>query len=90
MLTSWSSDLSGSPETSSQILSQFLWFKKYIKIEGTAIHFPKSFNKGINFILQLFQNGRIISWVSMGHIDMSCASGMFFQWAQSKHAILAR
>ena len=41
MLNSWSQNLSGSPETSSQILSQFLWFNKYVKIEGTEIHFPK-------------------------------------------------
>ena len=45
MLNRWSQSLSGSPETSSQILSQFLWFNKYIKIDGTAIHFPKSLIK---------------------------------------------
>ena len=73
MLISWSPDLSGSPETS-QILSQFLWFKK----EGTAIHFPKSFNKDTNFIMQLFGNGRIISWVSMSHIDMNWQVACFF------------
>ena len=41
MLNSWSQSLLGSPETSSWILSQFLWFNKYIKIEVTVIHFPK-------------------------------------------------
>ena len=46
MLICWSQSLSGSPETSSQILSQFLWFNKYIKIEDTIIHFPKFSNKG--------------------------------------------
>ena len=65
MLNSWSQSLSGSPETSSQILSQFLWFNKYIKIEGTVIHFPKFSNKGINFLSQLFENGRIISWINL-------------------------
>ena len=48
MLNSWR----GSPETSSQILSQFLWFNKYIKTEGTVIHFPKFPNKDINFLSQ--------------------------------------
>ena len=48
MLNSWR----GSPETSSQTLSQFLWFNKYIKTEGTVIHFPKSSNKDINFLSQ--------------------------------------
>ena len=52
MLNSWSQSLSGSPETSSQILSQFLWFNKYIKTEGTVIHFPNFPNKDINFLSQ--------------------------------------
>ena len=56
MLSSWSQHLLGSPETS-QILSQFL----KIKTEDTAMHFPKLFNKAINFISQLFETSRIIS-----------------------------
>ena len=65
MLNSWSQSLSGSPETSSQILSQFLWSNKYIKTEGTVIDFPKLSNKGINFLSQLFENRRIISWINL-------------------------
>ena len=65
MLNSWSQTLSGSPETSSQILSQFLRFNKYIKIEGTIIHFPKFSDKCINFLLQLLENGKIISWINL-------------------------
>ena len=63
MLISWGQDQSGSPKLS-QILFQFLWFNKYIKIVGTAIHFPKFSNKDFNFISQLLENGRIISWVN--------------------------
>lgn len=37
MLLKWSQDLLGSPETS-QILSQFMWYKKYIKVKDIAIH----------------------------------------------------
>ena len=65
MLISWRQGLSGPPETSSQILSQFLWFKKHIKIEGTTIHFPKFPNKTIKFLSQLFKNDRNISWVNV-------------------------
>ena len=89
ILNSWSQGLSGSPETSSQILSQFLWFHKYIEIEGTAIHFPKFCNKDINFLSQLFENGRIISWVNLKE-RYELTNDMFFQWAQLKHAIPAR
>ena len=80
MLRRWSQILSGLPETSCQILSQFLWFKKYIKIEGTVIHFQKFSNKGINFLSQLFQNDRIISWINLKD-RYELKNNMFFQWA---------
>ena len=89
MLNSWSQSLSGSPEISSQISSQFLWFNKYIKIEGTVIHFPKFSNKGINFLSQLFENGRIISWINLKD-RYELTNNMFFQWAQLKHPIPPR
>ena len=65
MLISCSQDLSGLPEKSFQILSQFLWFYKYIEIESTAIHFPKLFNKDINFMLRLLENGNFKSCVNI-------------------------
>ena len=89
MLISWNQGLSGSPETSSQMLFQLLWFNKYIKIEGAAIHFPKFFNKDINFLLQLFEYARIISWVNLNDL-YKLTNDMFLQWAQFKHAIPAR
>ena len=55
MLINWSQGLLGSPETSSQLLSQFFWFNKYIKVEDTAVHFPKFSNKDINFLSKLFE-----------------------------------
>ena len=86
---SWSQSFSGSPETSSLILSHFLWFNKYIKIEGTVVHFPKFSNKGINFLLQLFENGRIISSIHLKE-RYELTNNMFFQWDQLKHAIAPR
>ena len=78
MLICCSQSHSGSPETSSQTFSQFLWFKKYIKVEGTVIHFPKFSNKGINFLSQLFENDRIISWINLKDIS-ELTNDMFFQ-----------
>ena len=60
MVISRSQYLSSSPETPSQILSQFLWYNNYIKIEDAVINFEKLSNKNINFLLQLFENGRFI------------------------------
>ena len=89
MLICWSQSLSGSPETSSQLLSQFLLFSKYIKIEGMVINFPKFSNKGINFLSQLFEIGRIMSWINLKD-RYELTNDMFSQWAQLKHAIPPR
>ena len=86
MLNSWSQSLSGSPETSSQMLSQFLLFSKYIKIEGTIIHFPKFSNKAINFLSQLFENGRIISWINVKD-RCELTINIFFHLCQNYHVI---
>ena len=64
MLISWNQGLSGSPETSFQI-SQFLLFNKYSEIERTAINFQRFSNKDFNPILQLFENGKVITWVNL-------------------------
>ena len=50
------------------------------------MHFPKFSNKGINFLSQLFENGRIISWINLKD-RYELKNNMFFQWAQLKHAI---
>ena len=47
MVISWSQYLSSSPEIPSQVLSQFLWYNNYIKIEDTVIHFEKFSNKNV-------------------------------------------
>ena len=89
MVISWSQDLSGSSEISFEILYQFFWFNKYIDTEWTAIHFIKFSDKNINFILQLFKNDRIISWVNLKD-RYELTNDMFFQWALLKHASSAR
>ena len=66
-----------------------MWFNRYIEIKGTLIHFPKFSNKGINFLLQLLENGRIISWINLED-RYELAKDMFFPWAQLKYAIPPR
>ena len=65
MVVRWSQYLFSSPESPSQVLSQFLWYSNYIKIEDDVIHFEKVSIKNINSLLKLFENGRIKSWVSL-------------------------
>ena len=50
MIISWSQYLFSSPETPSQVLSQFLLYNNYIKIEDAVIYFEKFSNKIINFL----------------------------------------
>ena len=50
------------------------------------MHFPKFSNKGINFLSQLFENGRIISWINLKD-RYELPSNMYFRRAQLKHVI---
>ena len=54
MRISWIKYLSSSPKTPSQLLSPFLLYNNYIKIE--EIHFENLPYKNINFLSQLFEN----------------------------------
>ena len=65
MVISWSQLLSTSPETPSQVLSQFLWYNNYIKIVDAVMHFENFSNENIKFLSQLFENDRITSWVNL-------------------------
>ena len=50
MVINWSHYLLASPETPSQVLTQFLWYNNYTKTEDAVIHFEKFSNKNINFL----------------------------------------
>ena len=89
MVISWSKHLSSSPETPSQVLSQFLWYNNYIKIDNAVMHFEKFSNKNINFLSQLFENVRIISWVSLKD-KYELTNDIFFQCAQLKRTFPTR
>ena len=65
MVIRWNQYLFSSPESPSQVLSQFLWHSNYIKTEDDVMHFEKVSIKNINSLLQLFENGRSKSWVSL-------------------------
>ena len=50
MVISWSQYLSSSPETPSQVLPQFLWYRHYIKVEDVVMHLENFSNKNINLL----------------------------------------
>ena len=49
----WKKYFSTNPETPSCILSQYLWFNKFIVIDNSYINFTNFSNKNINFVRDL-------------------------------------
>ena len=52
MLISWTQYLSASSEIPSQVLSQFLWYNNYTKIEDGVVYFEDFPSENINFLSQ--------------------------------------
>ena len=50
ILLNWSKFLSYDPSVPSTTQSQYLWFKKHIKIGNNSVFFSHFSNHGINFI----------------------------------------
>ena len=51
------------PITPSCVLSQFLWYNSYIKIDNKAVNLNFFSTKNINFITQLFNaDGSVKNW----------------------------
>ena len=46
----------------SAIASQFLWHNRFIEIDGKTIYWSNLSENNINFVGQLFQNGKLKSW----------------------------
>ena len=51
--------------TPSSILSEFLWFNSYIKIDKKSVHIRAFSEKRLNFVGQLFLNGKLKPWVDI-------------------------
>ena len=77
---------SSSPETPACLLSQFLWFNKYIKIEDNPVCLTKFAAKNIDFSSQLFEGRSLKSWNNL-KIEYNLTNETYFQWLQLQHAI---
>ena len=59
----WKKYFIASPITPSCVLSQFLWYNSYIKIDNKAVYLKFFSTKNINFITQLFNtDGSVKNW----------------------------
>ena len=53
IICNWKKYLSTNPETPSCILSQYLWFSKFITIDTSSVNFTNFSHKNINFTSEL-------------------------------------
>ena len=72
--------------TPSSILSEFLWFNSYIKIDKKSVHIRAFSEKRLNFVGQLFLNGKLKPWVDI-QSEFDLRKEQQFQWLQITHAI---
>ena len=87
LMTNWTIHLSTSPTTASCVLSQFLWFNKYIEIDTSYINTYVFANKNIKFISDLMdEDCNFKSWDKMKS-DYLLSNAMHHQWLQILHAI---
>ena len=59
----WKKYFIASPITPSGVLSQFIWYNSYIKIDSKAVYLKSFSTKNINFVTQLFNtDGSVKNW----------------------------
>ena len=73
----------------SAIASQFLWHNRFIEIDGKTIYWSNFSENNINFVGQLFQNGKLKSW-SVLKVENGLHEKQKFKWTQLIHAIPSR
>ena len=62
LFTNWLKNLSTPVMLPSAIASQFLWHNRFIEIDGKTIYWSNFSENNINFVGQLFHNGKLKSW----------------------------
>ena len=83
----WKNYFTCQPTTPSVILSEFIWFNSYIKIDKTPVFFPSFSDKKLNFIGQLFGlNGKVKTWIDISS-EFGLKNFQKFSWLQIIHSI---
>ena len=87
ILEKWKQYFHMMPTVSSCILNQFLWYNKFLKIDNSVVFFKEFSNKGINFLVQLFdKENKIKSW-SVLKEEYNLENKNYFQFLQLIHCI---
>ena len=86
LFTNWSKNLCTPVMLPSAIASQFLWHNRFIETDGKTIYWSNFSESNINFVGQLFQNGKLKSW-SVLKVENGLHKKQKFKWTQLVHAI---
>ena len=87
ILMNWKKYFIASPITPSCVLSQFLWYNSYIKIDNKAVYLKFFSTKNINFITQLFNtDGSVKNW-NILKTEFALQNKDQFCWLQLVNAI---
>ena len=88
MFCNWEKYLSTNPETPLRILSQYLWFNKFIIVDNSYVNFTNFSNKYINFVNDLVnENCNFKSWETLKN-EYPLDNKLYFQWMGLKIATL--
>ena len=83
----WKKYFSTNPETPSCILSQCLWFNKFIIVDIAYVNFTNFSTKSINFVSDLVnENRNFKSWKTLKN-EYHLGNKLYFQWMQLIQAI---
>ena len=86
ILRNWKKYFSTNPETSSCILSQYLWFNKFITVDNSYVNFTNFSTKNVNFNSDLAnKNSNCKIWETLKNKYQ--LDKLYFQWTQLIQAI---
>ena len=87
IFSNWKKYFSTNPETRSCILSQYLWFSKFIIVDNPYVNFTNFSSRNINFVSDFVnENCNFKSWVTLKN-QYNLDNKLYFQWIQLIHAI---
>ena len=87
MLILWTKYYSNKPSLPSTIISQYLWFNSFVKIDSKVVFHKEFSEKNINFVNDLiFKNGKFKTWEQIIH-EFKIDKNLYFKWIQLVHAI---
>ena len=87
ILKLWTKYYSNQPSLPSTIVSQYLWFNSFIKIDNKVVFHRKFSEKNINLVNDLIkENGKLKTWEHITH-ECKIDKSLYFKWIQLVHAI---